>query len=119
MGTPLFTIEDAFIDETCFGFNDGDTHQIFSDALDDGLTVMRNTLAARLNSSPEWEPISGSIGIGWDRDGIVVTYPEQLSEMIEGLEYGRPDVEMQPVLRQSISQTARSMAKTIEDGIKV
>ena len=113
MGQPLFQLSDDFVTSLCFGSNDRDVEQRFVEAFEAGRVKLRDEVRQRTSVTEPWREASDDIDVVLGTEGYVIALPEDVEDELLDLEYGTADQPMQPLLRQSVSQSRIDVEKAI------
>lgn len=119
MGTPLFTLEDNFIESLCFGMDGGDTLNLFNEALEAGRQELLEQLMTKVESSALLAPYADQFDIEIEDGHYVIIVPEEIEPELFEQEYGDLDTPPQPILRPVVQQHSSDAARAITQALEM
>lgn len=120
MGTPLFTLEDEFIESVCFGMSRSDTAEIFIDAVEAGREKLLEALMRKVESNADLAPYADGFDVDIDEDGhYVLVVPEEIEDAVIEREFGSLDTPPSPLLRSVVQQHSYDAARAITQALEM
>lgn len=120
MGTPLFTLEDEFIESVCFGMSGADTTSMFADAIEAGRQKLLAALKIKVESVAELSPYADQFDVDVDHEGnYVLVVPAAIEAELLAREFGDLDTPPNPVLRPVVQQHNYDAARAITQALEM